>query len=73
MPTRLVVHLAPWASLSPLVLFALSVLSFAGAALLAVTLPSTWPLLVARVAFISLGIALLVLGLRERRQRTRSS
>jgi hypothetical protein len=40
---------------------------FAAAGVLAVTTPSTWPLLLLRVILIVVGIALLVLGLARRR------
>jgi cytochrome c biogenesis protein CcdA len=42
---------------------------FAAAGVLAVTTPSSWPLLLARVVLIALGIVLLIVGWR-RRQRT---
>ena len=51
--------------------FLLSAVSFVGAALLALGLPSTWPLLVARIVLICLGVALLVIGLRQRKLRKR--
>jgi uncharacterized membrane protein len=51
--------------------FLLSAVSFVGAALLALGLPSTWPLLVARIILICLGVALLVIGLRQRKLRKR--
>ena len=54
--------------MSSLRLFVLSIVSFAVATLLALTLPSTWPLLAVRVALICIGIALLVIGLRQRRR-----
>jgi hypothetical protein len=43
-------------------------IAFVAAGALAVTTPSTWPLLLARVVLIVAGIALLVVGLRRRRQ-----
>lgn len=47
----------------------LAVISFVGAGLLAVLLPSTWPLLVARIVLICLGVAVVVIGLRQRQRR----
>jgi putative Mn2+ efflux pump MntP len=43
-------------------------IAFVGAALLAVLLPSTWPLLVARVLLICLGVVVVVISLRKRRR-----
>jgi hypothetical protein len=47
----------------------LAVISFVGAGLLAVLLPSTWPLLVARIVLICLGVAAVVIGLWQRQRR----
>jgi uncharacterized membrane protein len=44
-------------------------LAFIGAALLAVLLPSTWPLLVARIVLICLGVVAVVISLRQRKRR----
>jgi uncharacterized membrane protein len=43
-------------------------LAFIGAALLAVLLPSTWPLLVVRIVLICLGVAAVVISLRQRKR-----
>jgi hypothetical protein len=51
----------------------LAVVLFVAAAVLAVTTPSSWPLLVARIALIVVGIAALVVGLRLRRRGRRRS
>jgi putative Mn2+ efflux pump MntP len=51
----------------------LAVSSFVGAGLLAVLLPSTWRLLVARILLICLGIAVVVIGLRQRQRRDGNS
>jgi uncharacterized membrane protein len=47
----------------------LALLSFVGAALLALFLPSTWPLVLARIILICLGIAWVVMALKQRRRR----
>jgi uncharacterized membrane protein len=41
---------------------------FIGAALLAVLLPSTWPLLVVRIVLICLGVVAVVISLRQRKR-----
>jgi hypothetical protein len=41
---------------------------FAAAGVLAVTTPSSWPLLLARVVLIAIGVVLVVVGLRQRRR-----
>ena len=43
-------------------------LAFIGAALLAVLLPSTWPLLVVRIVLICLGVVAVVISLRQRKR-----
>jgi hypothetical protein len=43
-------------------------LAFIGAALLAVLLPSTWPLLVVRIVHICLGVVAVVISLRQRKR-----
>lgn len=43
-------------------------LAFIGAALLAVLLPSTWPLLVVRIVLISLGVVAVLISLRQRKR-----
>jgi hypothetical protein len=47
----------------------LAVVSFVGAGLLALLEPSTWPLLLARIVLICLGIVGVAMGLRQRRRR----
>jgi len=44
----------------------LAATAFVGAALLAFLLPSTWPLLVARIVLIVLGVVVVVTSLRQR-------
>ena len=44
-------------------------LAFIGAALLAVLLPSTWPLLVVRIVLICVGVVAVVISLRQRKRR----
>jgi uncharacterized membrane protein YfcA len=46
----------------------LAAASFVGAGLVAVLLPSTWPLLLARVVLICLGAVCIVMVLRRRRR-----
>jgi uncharacterized membrane protein len=43
-------------------------LAFIGAVLLAVLLPSTWPLLVVRIVLICLGVVAVVISLRQRKR-----
>jgi hypothetical protein len=43
-------------------------LAFIGAALLAVLLPSTWPLLVVRIVLICFGVVAVVISLRQRKR-----
>jgi hypothetical protein len=50
-------------------LFASAVVVFVAAGVLALTTPSTWPLVVVRVVLIVLGIVFVVVGLRRRSQR----
>jgi Flp pilus assembly protein TadB len=47
----------------------LAAIAFVGAALLAVLLPSTWPLVVARIVLICLGVVVVVVSLRKRQRR----
>ena len=58
-------------TLRPVWLFASAVVVFVAAAVLALTTLSTWPLVVARVVLIVLGIVFVVVGLRRRSQRRR--
>jgi hypothetical protein len=48
--------------------FVLAIVLFAAAAVLAWTTPSSWPLLLARIALLVVGIVALVIGLRLRRK-----
>ena len=63
--SRFVARLATWRLVKALVLAATA---FVGAALLALLLPGTCPLLVARIVLIVLGVVVVVTSLRHRRR-----
>ena len=65
-PSRVVARLPTCRLMKALVLAAIV---FVGAALLAFLLPSTWPLLVARIVLICLGVVVVVISLRNRQRR----